>query len=73
MDRKNIFDITDTLTCRGRRVFVILEGRKCTPGKILAKMCPKKNLSTHPSISKETVREDKISKVPMVKVNGGRW
>lgn len=71
--------ISDTLIGRGRRIFVIVEGRRsdcwaCGTLRHLAKMCPGRNLTPQPCTSKESVKENKSSKVPDgVPVNRGRW
>lgn len=65
LDRKNFQEIPDTLVCRGKRIFVVVEGCwLCGVTSHLAKTYPSQNSIPQPVTSKEVVVEDKVPDGP---------
>lgn len=69
LDRMKFQEIPNTLVYRGKRIFVVVGGRRphyllCGTAGHLAKMCPSCKLMPRAATSKEVVVEDKPGEVP---------
>lgn len=75
LEMKKFLDIPNTLTCRGKRIFITVEDRRpqcwvCDATGHLEKTIPTRNPTPQPSTSKEAMREASPVKSPMVTENG---